>query len=71
VGWKRGLVGVYFTMSNQEDAYVEPEFSSQVTAARYFHMRCHKVLDHRLIVICGGREPDQSQHVLMLWYRVG
>jgi AraC-like DNA-binding protein len=64
VGWKRGLVGVYFTMSNQEDAYVEPEFSSQVTAARYFHMRCHKVLDHRMIVICGGREKCSKDYLI-------
>ena len=48
-------------MSDQHDAYTEPEFSSQVSEARYFHLNCRQIADPRLVVICGGREtcaPD-------------
>src|SRR4051794_23257468 len=50
-------------MSHQHDSYPEPEFSSQVSEARYFHLNCSQIADPRLVVICGGREtcaPDYS-----------
>jgi AraC-like DNA-binding protein len=51
-------------MSKQDVASSEPEFSIQVTAARYFHIHCHEVDDQRLIVICGGRETCTPDYVI-------
>jgi AraC-like DNA-binding protein len=50
-------------MSDVDDAYTEPEFSSQVSEARYFHLHHHRIADDRLVLICGGREtcaPDYA-----------
>jgi AraC-like DNA-binding protein len=43
-------------MGDQPDTYAEPEFSSQVSEARYFHLHCRRITDPRMVVICGGRE---------------
>ena len=51
-------------MSQRADAYAEPEFSSQVTEARYFHLQRGKVADGRLVVICGGRESCAADYVI-------
>ncbi len=48
-------------MSGDSEAYTEPEFSSQVSRARYFHFQPRGANPDRLILICGGREtcaPD-------------
>ena len=51
-------------MSGESDGYVEPEFSSQVSEARYFHFNHRKLDDDRLILICGGRETCSSDYLI-------
>ncbi|MBX6314970.1 MAG: helix-turn-helix transcriptional regulator [Isosphaeraceae bacterium] len=48
-------------MSSQSRLYSKPEISHQVREARYFYLHQRRVVDHRLVVLCGGREtctPD-------------
>src|SRR4051812_42807758 len=51
-------------MSDEHDAYTEPEFSSQVSEARYFHLDCRQTADPRLVMICGGRETCAPDYLI-------
>lgn len=44
--------------------YAEPEFSTQVSEARYFHLDTLRIADPRLVVICGGRETCLADYVI-------